>query len=83
MIPVRFIYLDDDGSELPERHYDVDCYAVPRIGEMIVPQAGSARRTGAIVVNVHHTLFTLTEHGGPVEQRIHVVLRERPSPPAP
>jgi len=58
----------------------VEVYAVPRIGEQIMPQAGTGR---LVVTNVIHTLFTSRPDGGAVEQRIHVVVKEAPPAPSP
>ena len=50
-IPVRFIYLAPDGQEELDRQFDAICSSVPRIGETVVPQAGSKK---VIVHNVYH-----------------------------
>jgi len=50
-IPVRFVYLAPDGQEELNRQFDAICLAVPRIGETVVPQAGSPK---VIVHNVYH-----------------------------
>jgi hypothetical protein len=50
-IPIRLVYLAPDGQENIDRQFDVICLSVPRIGESIVPQAGSPK---VIVHNVYH-----------------------------
>ena len=50
-IPVRFIYLAPDGQEELNRQFDAICLSVPRIGETVVPQAGSNK---VRVHNVYH-----------------------------
>ncbi len=50
-IPIRFVYLAPDGQEELGRQFDAICLSVPRIGESVVPQAGSPK---VIVRNVYH-----------------------------
>ena len=50
-IPVRFVYLSPDNEEVPDTEFEAVCLSVPRIGETVVPQAGSKR---VIVLNVYH-----------------------------
>jgi hypothetical protein len=50
-IPVRFIYLAPDGQEDLDRQFDAICLSVPRIGEIVVPQAGSPK---VVVHQVYH-----------------------------
>ena len=50
-IPVRFVYLAPDGQEELNRQFDMICLSVPRIGETVVPQAGSNK---VVVHNVYH-----------------------------
>ena len=50
-IPVRFVYLAPNGQEELNRQFDAICLSMPRIGETIVPQAGSPK---VIVHNVYH-----------------------------
>lgn len=40
-IPVHFIYLSPDENEAPSKEFDAVCVSVPRVGEMVRPQAGS------------------------------------------
>lgn len=50
-IPVRFIYLAPNGEEDDDTQFDGICVSVPRIGETVVPQAGSRK---VRVHNVYH-----------------------------
>jgi len=50
-IPVRLIYIAPDGQEYLDRQFDAICLSVPRIGETVVPVAGSPK---VIVHNVYH-----------------------------
>jgi len=45
------VYIASDGQEDLDRQFDAICLAVPRIGETVVPQAGSEK---VIVHNVYH-----------------------------
>jgi len=74
LFPVRIVYLAPDGSEMLDTFFDSLCVAVPRIGETVIPQAGSQK---AIVQNVYHR-FIATEGKG-VVQFITVCVRDFPS----
>ena len=54
-IPVRFVYLAPDGEEDLHTQFDAICLAVPRIGETVVPNAGSKK---VVVHNVYHNFDT-------------------------
>ena len=73
-IPVRFVYLGDDGREHLDTEFDAICVSVPRVGEMVIPDSGSNK---VVVHSVYHR-FVLNEDmdaSRPV-QYITVVLRE-------
>jgi len=50
-IPVHFVYLARDGEEDADTEFDAICVSVPRIGETVVPSAGSQM---VRVHNVYH-----------------------------
>ncbi len=41
-VPVRIVYLGPDGEEDLDTQFDAICVCVPRIGETVVPLAGSS-----------------------------------------
>jgi len=55
-IPVSFVYLAPDGTEATDTQFIAVCSSVPRVGEMVVPHAGSKK------VVVHQVYYAITAH---------------------
>lgn len=72
-ILVHFVYLSPDENDIPSKEFDGVCDSVPRIGEMVVPQAGSER---VIVHAVYNKFIPKPEMGTDFYQYITVVLKE-------
>lgn len=73
-IPVRFVYLSPDNQEIPDTQFDAICLSVPKIGETVVPQAGSDK---VVVHNVYHKFIKNEEFDAEMfTQYITVVLKE-------
>jgi uncharacterized protein (DUF433 family) len=52
-IPVNFVYLGPEGEEVPDKQFQARCSALPRVGEIVIPMAGSPR---VVVTDVYHKL---------------------------
>ena len=51
--PVNFVYLGPEGEEVPDKQFQARCLALPRVGEIVIPMAGSPR---VVVTDVSHKL---------------------------
>jgi hypothetical protein len=75
-IPVRFVYLGPDGEEHLDTQFDAICVSAPRIGETVLPAAGSKK---VIVHNVYHRFIKNEAMDSQrFVQYITVVLKELP-----
>lgn len=73
-IPVHFVYLSPDNEEIPDTEFDAICLSIPRIGETVVPQAGSKK---VVVHNVYHKFIKNADFAPEgFTQYITVVLKE-------
>jgi uncharacterized protein (DUF433 family) len=52
-VPVNFVYLGPEGEEVPDKQFEARCSALPRVGEILIPMAGSPR---VVVTDVYHKL---------------------------
>jgi uncharacterized protein (DUF433 family) len=71
--PVNFVYLGPDGEEVPDKQFRARCWPIPRVGEMIIPMAGSPR---VVVTDVYHRLSQSTAYPGELILVPTVVLEE-------
>lgn len=73
-IPLKFVYLGPDGEEHLDKEFEALCVSVPRVGEVVVPQARSER---VMVDKVYHK-FIKNEAMSDTQfvQYITVVLKE-------
>ena len=72
-MPVNFVYLGPDGEELLDKQISARCWGLPRVGEFIIPEAGSPR---VIVTEVYHKLGKSTAFPGELISVPTVVLEE-------
>ncbi len=54
LLTVHFVYLGDDGHEADDTEFTAYCQAIPRTGEVIVPEAGQR----SVVMRVYHKFHT-------------------------
>jgi uncharacterized protein (DUF433 family) len=52
-MPVNFVYLGPEGEEVPDKQFQARCSTLPRLGEIIIPMAGSPQ---VVVTDVYHKL---------------------------
>jgi uncharacterized protein (DUF433 family) len=75
-MPINFVYLGPEGEEVPDKQFQARCSSLPRIGEIILPMAGSPR---VVVVGVYHKLGQSTTFPGELVLVPTVVLEEVPA----
>lgn len=71
--PVSFVYLAPDGSEAVDTQFQALCAFVPRVGEMVMPQAGSRK---VLVHSVYYKIVTAPDSSGVFVMYPTVVLKE-------
>src|SRR5690349_10471484 len=72
-MPVNFVYLGPEGEEVPDKQFQARCSALPRVGEIVMPMAGSSR---VVVTDVYHKLGQSTAFPGELILVPTVVLEE-------
>ncbi len=72
-MPVNFVYLGPEGEEVPDKQFQARCSALPRVGEVVIPMAGSPR---VVVTDVYHKLGQSTAFPGELILVPTVVLEE-------
>jgi uncharacterized protein (DUF433 family) len=77
LVPVNFVYLGPEGEEVPDRQFQARCSALPRVGEKVLPMAGSPQ---VVVTDVYYKLGESTAFPGELVLVPTVVLEEVNAP---